>query len=350
MADLPAPLGQSSNFLAHIDHLSRVAPVDRPVLIIGERGTGKELSAARVHYLSPRWGGPFIKLNCAALPENLLEAELFGVEAGAFTGAARRRLGRFELAHDGTMLLDEIGNAPLSVQEKILRVIEYGEFERLGGTETIRVSVRLVAATNADLPAEAAAGRFRDDLLDRLAFDVLTLPPLRERFGDVQLIADHFGQAMAKALGWPVYPGFTPAAMAEMEAYAWPGNVRELKNVVERAVAHWPDGADAPIGAVVFDPFASPFRPKVRMKTSRDEVEARPQTQPQAAPAVEPVAVTDFKSAVAAYEKRLLTEALQATRHNQRIAAQRLGLPYHGLRNVMRKHNMLPSQNEPGDL
>jgi len=338
MVDLPAPLGQSSAFLAHIDHLSRVAPVDRPVLIIGERGTGKELSAARIHYLSSRWGGPLVKLNCAALPENLLEAELFGVEAGAFTGAARRRLGRFELADGGTMMLDEIGNAPLSVQEKILRVIEYGEFERLGGTETLQVSVRVVAATNADLPAEAAAGRFRDDLLDRLAFDVLTLPPLRERTGDVPLLADLFGKAMAKAVGWQSYPGFAEAAMAGLERHAWPGNVRELKNVVERAVAHWADET-APIEKITLDPFDSPFRPVQRKPTQS--------TAPVAAvPPKAPVMTGDFKTAVGAFERQLLVEALDAARHNQRLAAKKLGLPYHGLRNVLRRHGLLPAQSE----
>src|SRR4051812_12404837 len=212
MPNLPAPLGQSPAFLTHIDQLSRIAPVDRPVLVIGERGTGKELSAARVHYLSRRWAAPFVKLNCAALPENLLEAELFGVEPGAFTGANRRRAGRFELADGGTLFLDEIGNASMAVQEKILRVIEYGELDRLGGSETITVSVRVVAATNTDLPGAARAGRFRDDLLDRLAFDVLTLPPLRARQGDVALLADHFGRAMAAELGWDAFPGFSPDA------------------------------------------------------------------------------------------------------------------------------------------
>jgi psp operon transcriptional activator len=343
MVDLPAPLGQSASFMSHIDHLSRVAPVDRPVLIIGERGTGKELSAARIHYLSSRWGGPLVKLNCAALPESLLEAELFGVEAGAFTGAAKRRLGRFEMADTGTLFLDEIGNAPMSVQEKILRVIEYGEFERLGGSETLQVSVRVVAATNADLPAEAAAGRFREDLLDRLAFDVLTLPPLRERVGDVLMLADHFGRAMAKALSLDVFPGFSQQAMAELEAYAWPGNVRELKNVVERAVAHCVD-LTTPISSVVFDPFDSPFRPKatigrakVKEVTAADDVDTP-------APRVSTTDVTDFKAAVAAFEKQVLTEALDAARHNQRIAAKRLGLPYHQLRNALRKHGLLPAQ------
>jgi psp operon transcriptional activator len=344
MVDLPAPLGQSASFLGHIDHLSRVAPVDRPVLIIGERGTGKELSAARIHYLSSRWGGPLVKLNCAALPESLLEAELFGVEAGAFTGAAKRRLGRFEMADTGTLFLDEIGNAPMTVQEKILRVIEYGEFERLGGSETLQVSVRVVAATNADLPVEAAAGRFREDLLDRLAFDVLTLPPLRERQGDVPMLCEHFGRAMAKTLGLPVFPGFTPNAMAELETYAWPGNVRELKNVVERAVAHCVDPSQ-PIATVVFDPFDSPFRPKAAIGRAKVKdavmVESTEIVMAQTAAAAP---VTDFKAAVAAFERQVLADALDAARHNQRIAAKRLGLPYHQLRNALRKHGLLPAQ------
>jgi psp operon transcriptional activator len=339
MADLPAPMGESAVFLAHLDHLSRVAPLDRPVLIIGERGTGKELSAARVHFLSRRWSGPFIKFNCAALPESLLEAELFGVEPGAFTGAARRRLGRFELADGGTLFLDEIGNAGLAVQEKILRAIEYGEFGRLGGAETLRVSVRVVAATNRDLPSEAEAGRFREDLLDRLAFDVLTLPPLRARAGDVMLLADHFARAMAADLGWSVFPGFSADARAALEAYAWPGNVRELKNVVERAVASSAGDApaDAPIDGIVFDPFESPFRPRPHAAPQQSAA------APPAAPA-EPAAPlpSDFKAAVASFETALLTRALQEARHNQRLAAKRLGLGYHQFRNTLRKHGLLP--------
>ena len=343
MVDLPAPLGQSSAFMSHIDHLSRVAPVDRPVLIIGERGTGKELSAARIHYLSSRWGGPLVKLNCAALPESLLEAELFGVEAGAFTGAAKRRLGRFEMADTGTLFLDEIGNAPMSVQEKILRVIEYGEFERLGGSETLQVSVRVVAATNADLPAEAAAGRFREDLLDRLAFDVLTLPPLRERVGDVAMLAAHFGLAMAKTMSLPSFPGFTQNAMAELEAYAWPGNVRELKNVIERAVAHCLDPSE-PISTIVFDPFDSPFRPKTSIGRAKAKEVAASESVEFVEERVTATSVTDFKGAVAAFERQVLSDAMEAARHNQRIAAKRLGLPYHQLRNALRKHGLLPAQ------
>ena len=341
--NLPAPLGESSVFLSHLDQLSRVAPLDRPVLIIGERGTGKELSAARVHFLSRRWSGPLVKLNCAALPETLLEAELFGVEPGAFTGAARRRLGRFELADTGTLFLDEIGNAPLAVQEKVLRVIEYGEFERLGGSETISVSVRVVAATNRDLPAEARAGRFREDLLDRLAFDVLTLPPLRARSGDVARLAEHFGRAMAADLGWEVFPSFSAGALSALEQYPWPGNVRELKNVVERAVASWLD-RDKPIDRIVFDPFASPFRPQTPPSVA---AASAPPVAAAAVSAPTPTALPDdFRSAVAAFESDLLTRALHEARHNQRAAAKRLGLGYHQLRNLLRKHDLMPAREK----
>jgi psp operon transcriptional activator len=318
------------------------------VLIIGERGTGKELSAARVHFLSRRWSGPFIKFNCAALPESLLEAELFGVEPGAFTGAAKRRQGRFELADGGTLFLDEIGNAGLAVQEKVLRAIEYGEFERLGGTETLNVSVRVIAATNRDLPSEAVAGRFREDLLDRLAFDVLTLPPLRARAGDVALIADHFGREMARDLGWQAFPGFSTAAQAMLDAYGWPGNVRELKNVVERAVAHWPEETK-PIDRVQFDPFESPFRPAHAPGVKRDGAQAETVVMAAAAIRTTQALPDDFKSAVAAFESDLLSRALNEARHNQRVAARRLGLGYHQFRNTLRKHNLLPARDR-GDL
>jgi psp operon transcriptional activator len=339
--NLPAPLGESSVFLSHLDQLSRVAPLERPILIIGERGTGKELSAARVHFLSKRWSGPLIKLNCAALPETLLEAELFGVEPGAFTGAAKRRLGRFELADGGTLFLDEIGNAPLPVQEKVLRVIEYGEFERLGGSETISVSVRVVAATNLDLPSAAREGRFREDLLDRLAFDVLTLPPLRARTGDIALLAEHFGRGMAADLKWEVFPGFSASAVQSLESFAWPGNVRELKNVVERAVAAWLDH-EKPIDRIVFDPFASPFRPQnVRYTAAAPAAPAAPEP-----PAALQTLPDDFRGAVATFESDLLTRALKDARHNQRAAAKRLGLGYHQLRNLLRKHGLMPARGK----
>ncbi|EIM0841867.1 sigma 54-interacting transcriptional regulator, partial [Salmonella enterica subsp. enterica serovar Typhimurium] len=193
-------LGEANRFLEVLEQVSRLAPLDKPVLIIGERGTGKELIANRLHYLSSRWQGPLISLNCAALNENLLDSELFGHEAGAFTGAQKRHPGRFERADGGTLFLDELATAPMLVQEKLLRVIEYGELERVGGSQPLQVNVRLVCATNADLPAMVKEGTFRADLLDRLAFDVVQLPPLRERQSDIMLMAEHFAIQMCREL------------------------------------------------------------------------------------------------------------------------------------------------------
>ncbi len=325
--DIPTAIGQSQAFLDVQEHLSLVAPVMRPVLVIGARGTGKEMAAARLHYLSPAWEGPFVALNCAALPENLIEAELFGVEAGAFTGAARRRAGRFEAADRGTLFLDEIANAPLAVQEKLLRVIEYGTFERVGGGETLRVSVRLVAATHADLPALAASGRFRADLLDRLAFDVVTLPPLAAREGDVQLLAQHYGRQMARELGQGDFAGFTAEALAVLDGHDWPGNVRELRNVVERAVARAEPGQ--PVQHIVLDPFASPWRQAASPAPSQTSAQAPPE---QATPP------GDLRSALDALERRMVADALAASRYNRAAAARRLGLTYDQLRAIQRRH------------
>ena len=316
--------------------ISQVAPLSRPVLVIGERGTGKELMAARLHYLSPRWNQPFIKLNCGALSESLLEAELFGHEAGAFTGAQKRRPGRFELAHKGTLFLDEIANAPLNVQETILRVVEYGTFERVGGTETIEVDVRLVAAANMDLPAMAAAGRFRPDLLDRLAFDVVTLPPLRARRDDIAVVAEHVALRMTKELGRDVFAGFTERAMATLMHHDWPGNVRELRNVVERAVYRAEPGQL--VDEVVLDPFRSPWRPTTVIASSSSAAAA-----PRAEPEVEAAPATgyDFTEFIANTEKRLLTEALARNAHHQKKTADFLGMSYHQLRNQLRKHGLI---------
>ena len=198
--ELPPLIGESQAFMELMDQVSAVAPLDRPVLVIGERGSGKELIASRIHYLSRRWDRRFVQLNCAALAESLLESELFGHEAGAYTGASKRRVGRFELADRGSLFLDEVANASQQVQEKVLRIIEYGTFERVGGNETVAVDVRVIGATNVDLPSEAGAGRFRHDLLDRLSFDVLTIPPLRRRQDDVPVLVEHFGRAIAMEL------------------------------------------------------------------------------------------------------------------------------------------------------
>jgi psp operon transcriptional activator len=346
--DLPPLLGQAQPFLDLMEAVSRIAPLDRPVLVIGERGTGKELIAARLHFLSARWDRPLVKLNAAALPESLLESELFGHEAGAFTGAVRRRAGRFELADTGTLFLDEIANTTLAVQERLLRVVEYGAFERLGGSATVQVDVRLIGATNVDLPSEAAVGRFRDDLLDRLAFDVLTVPPLRARRDDVPLLAEHFGRAMAHDLGWTDFLGFDRDALQALLAYPWPGNVRELKNVVERAVYRAPR-ADRAIAEIQFDPFDSPYRPPARRSAASpvQHLEPAPDDAPSA-PAGSGQAPRDFRAATAAHERALLEQALTRNRHHQRATAADLGLSYDQLRHQLRKHKLLPKEAASG--
>ncbi|MFQ5534151.1 MAG: phage shock protein operon transcriptional activator [Sphingomonadales bacterium] len=334
--ELPPLIGHSRSFMELMDKVSKVAPLDRPVLVIGERGTGKELIASRLHFLSRRWDRNFVQLNCAALAETLLETDLFGHEAGAFTGAARQRVGRFELAHRGSLFLDEIANASMQVQEKILRVIEYGTFERVGGNATVSVDVRVIGATNIDLPAAAEAGDFRHDLLDRLSFDVLTIPPLRARRDDVAVLALHFGRTIALELGWEVFPGFAPGAMEKLEGYDWPGNVRELKNVVERAVYRWPAPGE-PIGELDFDPFESPYRPagpKIPRATE-------PEIEPAAAAGIDGAKPLDYGETVAALEVRILETALAANRHNQRATAKHLGLTYHQLRHQLKKHGLL---------
>ncbi|MEO3427663.1 phage shock protein operon transcriptional activator [Pelagibius sp. CAU 1746] len=347
MTDLPPLLGESSAFMALAEQISRVAPLDRPVLVIGERGTGKELVAARLHFLSRRWDGPFVKLNCAALAESLLETELFGHEAGAFTGAAKRRAGRFEIADGGSLFLDEIASSSPAVQEKLLRAIEYGAFERVGGNATLEVDVRVIGATNEDLPAAAAAGRFRADLLDRLAFEVVTLPPLRARPDDIPLLALHFGREMANELDWPQFPGFSEAAMEQLQAHDWPGNVRELRNTVERSVAR--GTPDEEIDAVALDPFASPWSPAAggaapARETAVPEAD-RPKGAGEKAPLggilSDPLRAFDLREAMKRVEHDLLSQALAAQRYNQRATARQLGLTYDQLRNRLRKHGLL---------
>jgi psp operon transcriptional activator len=339
----PATLvGQSSLFLDAIERASAAAALNRPVLVIGERGTGKELIAERLHRLSPRWGGPLITLNCAALPENLIDAELFGYETGAFTGATRGRAGRFEDADGGTLFLDEIATLSQAAQERLLRVVEYGELTRLGSNRAITVDVRVVGATNEDLPALVAANRFRADLLDRLSFEVVTLPPLRARPDDIDLLAQHFARRMAVELGWSGFPGFTRAAAESLLGYAWPGNVRELKNVVERSLYRWGEG-DRPIGAIVFDAFDSPWRPGTRHL-------GPPVVANDAAPLALPAPVaastahldcSDLRAAVAAHERDILAAALTRCRHNQRATATALSLTYDQLRHALKRHDML---------
>lgn len=324
-----------------LEHVSRAAKLSKPVLVIGERGTGKELIASRLHYLSERWEQPLVKVNCAALTETLLETELFGHQAGAFTGATRTHIGRFEQANGGTLVLDELGTITPRMQEKILRVIEYGEFQRVGGTDTLTTDIRIVGATNEHLPRLAELGRFRADLLDRLAFDVIHVPPLRARPEDIDTLAYHFAVNVTKELRRQFFAGFTADAKAALLSYAWPGNVRELKNAIERSV-YRTDEPDQPIHTILFDPFASPFNPAPpRTAPSADEpLAAAPAAAEQAIPA-------DFRSAVANFERQVLRRALERAQFKQTLAAKLLGLSYHQLRSLLRKHGMAKAGQDP---
>ncbi len=257
---LPLIVGEHESLRRVLAAVQRAAAGEATVLIEGESGTGKELVARAVHALSPRASGPFVAINCAAIPETLLESELFGYEKGAFTGATARKAGKFEVAHRGTLFLDEIGDLPLSVQAKILRAIEHRRFERVGGNVALQVDVRLVAATNRNLRAAVAARAFREDLYFRLSVLPVQMPSLRERSTDIPLLAQHFVERFSRELNKRV--SLSPASLEALLAYAWPGNVRELQNALERAVI-LADGdtiqpAHLQIGALPLPPAASP--------------------------------------------------------------------------------------------
>lgn len=341
----PQLIGEDPNWLEAQEHVSRLAPLDRPCLIIGERGTGKELIGERMHFLSRRWDGPFVKVNCAALSEQLLDSELFGHERGAFTGATERRLGRFELADGGTLFLDEIATASMQVQEKLLRLVEYGEFQRLGGEKVLTTNVRVVAATNVDLPSKAATGDFRADLLDRLAFDVVTLPPLRARPADISLLADFFARRMAREMAED-FPGFAPSAIAAMEAHGWPGNVRELRNFAQRIT--YRAIAEQSTDPVQFDPdaldpFASPWRPTDLV--SPPTAISTPHSDTAAPPP--PVLDIPFTDQIRLFETSLLDTALSAYEGHQGKAAKSLGLSYHQFRGLLKKHGYGKGAGKP---
>ncbi len=331
-------IGQSGAFLDAVERASRAAPMRRPVLVIGERGTGKELIAERLHRLSNRWEEPLVIMNCAALPETLIEAELFGHEQGAFTGAMRARAGRFEEADRGTLFLDEIGTLSMAAQERLLRAVEYGEVTRIGSSRPERVDVRIVAATNEDLPNMAEEGRFRADLLDRLSFEVITLPPLRVREGDIDVLADYFGRRMAAEIGWEAWPGFADHVRRQLDEHPWPGNVRELRNVVERAVYRWADW-EQPIAHVQFDPFDSPWKPIATPRPNGNDG-AAPAAHLQRPSASDFESVEDLRAAVEAHERAILEHHLGANRWNQRQTAKALGLTYDQLRHCIKKHGL----------
>ncbi|KPD02422.1 phage shock protein operon transcriptional activator [Moellerella wisconsensis] len=343
-------LAVSTNFIEVLEQASALAKLNKPVLVIGERGTGKELVANRLHYLSPRWQEAFVSLNCSGLNDNLLESELFGHEAGSFTGAQKRHQGRFERADGGTLFLDELATAPLSVQEKLLRVIEYGELERVGGSQSLRVDVRLVCATNANLPQLAAEGRFRADLLDRLAFEVIRIPPLRDRKPDIMLLAEHFAIQMIRELGLPYFTGFSDYAQQQLLSYSWPGNVRELKNVIERSVYRH-GSSDTQLDNIVINPFGDALAPvgalDLKPTTSLSHMTLPdPDLSNANSPNTDisnivlPPLPCDLKQWQLDSEKQFLEQALIQSQYNQRKAAELLQLSYDQLRGLIKKHNL----------
>ena len=346
LGDAPQIIGEAPEWLSALEHVSRLAPLDRPALVIGERGTGKELIAERLHFLSRRWDGPYVKVNCAALSDDLLDSELFGHERGAFTGATDRRQGRFELADGGTIFLDEIATASQRVQEKLLRVIEYGEFQRLGGEKVLSTNVRVVAATNIDLPSAVRRGKFRADLLDRLAFDVITLPPLRYRKGDASLLADFFARRMAREM-MEDFPGWAPSAISAIDAHDWPGNVRELRNFAQRVTARAlvvPTNEPVRFEPEALDPFASPFRPPADLKDTPE-----PPSTGVHAKLPKPKLGIPFEEQTKLFETALIDAALAAHDGHQGKAADLLGITYHQLRGLLRKHDYGKKPGKPDE-
>ncbi|MFQ5513059.1 MAG: sigma-54-dependent transcriptional regulator [Myxococcota bacterium] len=299
-----------SEALHRVKHLiERVAPTLATVLISGESGTGKELVARSIHLRSDRGERPFVKINCAAIPESLLESELFGHEKGAFTGASARKPGRFELADGGTLFLDEIGEMPLSAQPKLLRALQEASFYRVGGTRTVTVDVRLIAATNRDLRDAVSEGRFREDLFYRLHVVPIPLPPLRERRQDIPVLAQHFAERSARRLRRPI-EGIEPELMDALVAYSWPGNIRELENVIERAILL----AEGPC-----------------LRTADLPPELLQSTWSTDTPRTPPPLRERIRSETRRIEREAIIEALEVTQGNVTRAARRLGISRRGL-------------------
>lgn len=340
-------LGASEAFLEVKERLSQAARVDRPVLIMGERGTGKELAAYRIHYLSKRWQGPYVTLNCAAIAPNLIDDELFGHEAGAFTGAVKRHPGRFELANGGTLFLDEISHLSLEAQAKLLRVVEYKGFQAVGGESERRADARLTAATNASLKKLCRQGRFLPDLYDRLSFEVIVLPPLRERKGDITLLAHYFGASMAAELKLNSPLVFSPEALAILEAHPFPGNVRELKNVVERAVFRASlVGENSSLGPEFIELDAEIYWPTEDLspggpKTTEFPINHLANPLALKEPKL-PLGPGDFDELSRLFSLNLLNLALAQAHGNQRKAADLLSLSYHRFRSLRRKISLKP--------
>jgi DNA-binding NtrC family response regulator len=329
-------VGQSPAIRQIFVVVEKVADTPSTVLITGESGTGKELIARALHDNSSRHAGPFIKINCAAIPKTLMESELFGYEKGAFTGAVGAKPGRFELAHGGTLFLDEIGEIPVEMQVKLLRVLQESEFERVGGIKTTRVDVRLIAATNRDLNTEIEAGRFRKDLYYRLAVVPINLPPLRERPSDIPTLVRHFVDKYNRRLNKRI-EGMTDEALALVQAYAWPGNIRELENLIERTLLF----ADGPLIGVADLP-----------QHLRSPGTATPLPGPAPAPGALPVPAgeTGLKDIVrqrsAELEKEIITRALEETGGNVTRAAKLLQISRKSLQTKMKEFSLRDDGDE----
>jgi DNA-binding NtrC family response regulator len=306
-------IGKDKGLRQIIEQIEALADIPRPVLILGERGTGKELVASALHEASTTRNGAFITINCAALPETLAEAELFGHEKGAFTDAGSAKPGKFELADGGTLFLDEIGNMPLSIQQKILRVIEYQSFERVRGNKEIRVDVRVTAATNADLDIEMKEGRFRSDLYDRLTFDTIRVPPLRQRREDIPELCRFFIQRFRLEVAGVRCNDISEEAIKILAKRSFPGNVRELKNLIERAAYRCPSDV-----------------------IQSEDLEGASKPEGLQVSAISGT----FHQRVADFERQVLAQALRQTESNMAVAAKDLGLGYDQMRRLVKKHKL----------
>jgi len=346
MADLSqTPIGKSQAFHALMDRVSDVAALQRSVLITGERGTGKELIASRLHFLSPRWEQIYLSVNCAAFHEHDLELTLFG---RVYFDATPDVDGQFARANGGTLFLNNIESMSLRLQEKLLQTLEYGRIVLLGSPDPQEIDVRVIASASIDLPSAAAAGEFRADLIDAIAFDVIALPPLRERIDDIIPLAEHFGRKLAAELGAERFPGFTPEALEQLMVNPWPGNVRGLKMVTQRSLAKaylMDESLSTPITELVFDPFESPYRLSsgtaaqpsnmaYDMKESTFKAVPEPQIKEM------PSQSQEFTLRVFTFERRLIDEAMRVTEGHQGKAADYLGLTYHQFRGLLRKHGL----------